>query len=563
MQFQDLFISYSHKDQAIAETLASTLRQLGWTVWKDQRLTTGNDFTKEIETQLEHAKLLVVLWSSSSVESDWVKKEAGIGVSRGIYFPVLVEHTILPEAYQPFHASTLYQWKGDINNPAFGYLCMQLDQRVPCSHADGKTIIEKAKRRQEFYLEAASPWDDLSHQSGSREDIPWPYWMIRYIVADNQEAMEDLVWSVGGSPPYGNVPYEEAEDVYNLIESFRGPGKAQEIRYANVEKHILHKPLALKALEAFRLYDNVASNAEEYTYADLRIGRDEAVGVVEEPLTSYYRLLKSGLKYREGFMDEAYQLAAESLEPLKRFAENDPAFDNRYCQALTNTAIFATLNGDLPLARTCAASLKERKASKMLDNFEDLLLNKPVYSKTVKELLDKAWEYFDKSLPHYAIEWFVEAEKLARATRQLHELPGIFGDMAVCYRRMGNEQASIRTNRKAIEASQQAKDTLGVYRWSQNLSGILMRAKMHEAAFPYLRISLYAAAMLNDAEAIKLSASALYEYKFHSYAPETDITDMYSAALDIVKTNHPKDATRDSVKVLSDFVKGKITFATQ
>jgi hypothetical protein len=50
--------------------------------------------------------------------------------------------------------------------------------------------------------------------------LPWPHWMLRYVSSDDPEAMSDLEWSVGGSPPYGGVSYDEASAVYDPA---RGP----------------------------------------------------------------------------------------------------------------------------------------------------------------------------------------------------------------------------------------------------------------------------------------------------------------------------------------------------
>ncbi len=66
----------------------------------------------------------------------------------------------------------------------------------------------------------------------------WPYWMLRYMMKDDEQAFEDLVWSVGGSPPYGGISYEEAKVVYHLIEDYRGKGMASPARYKAVRKFV-------------------------------------------------------------------------------------------------------------------------------------------------------------------------------------------------------------------------------------------------------------------------------------------------------------------------------------
>jgi tetratricopeptide (TPR) repeat protein len=562
MKSHDIFISYSHKDHPVAELIANTLKKLGWSVWKDQRLTIGNNFTHEIHSAAASAKVLLVLWSASSVQSGWVKKEARLAIDHKNYFPIMIDRVELPDEFAQYHTSTLFNWSGDIHASDFGEICFQLGEKTATISAEAKKITDKAKKHRDFFKEAASPWDDLPNGIENKEDVPWPYWMIRYIVADTEAAMWDLIWSVGGSPPYGGVSYDEAAAVYELVERFRGPGKAPEINYANVERHIINKPIAFKAIEAFRFYDKVASKSETYTYQDLMIGKEEAIGVVEEPLSSYFKLLKAGLKYNEGKLEDAYHLASQTIDPLLTYAENDPVYTKRLSQALINTATFSTLNGDLVFARRCAAELKKLRLSQVLGDFETLLLDKPVYPPDLNALLTKAWEYFDSERPHYAIEWFIQAEKFAISQKLHHELPGILGDMAVCYRRMNNIQLSIRTYRRAIEAGQKANSTLDIYRWSQNLAGLLMRMKEYETAFPYLRISLYSAAILNEPNEIKLSSSALFEYKFHSYAPESDINDMFKTALQLVNKDVTNPKNQESIEVLTDYINGKVRLAT-
>jgi hypothetical protein len=81
--------------------------------------------------------------------------------------------------------------------------------------------------------------------------VPWPEWLLRYLACDNEESFEDLIWSVGGSPPYGGVSYEEGAAVYELLEKYRGPGKAPEGAYQKLRGFIAKVPDRLDALETF------------------------------------------------------------------------------------------------------------------------------------------------------------------------------------------------------------------------------------------------------------------------------------------------------------------------
>ena len=559
----NLFISYSRKDVEKADLISSYLTKLGWSVWKDQRLSIGKEFSEEIENALKNSELIIVLWSLSSVKSKWVKKEASLAVTLNKYFPIRLENVAIPNEFHKFHAESLYRWNGELDEEQFSSICLQLFEKIPVENTITERLIEKAKMQRDFFFNAASTWNSLSDGIQEKNEIKWPFWMVRYIVADTKQALDDLIWSVGGSPPYGNVSYEEAEAVYNLIQDFMGSDKATERSYAKVEKFIINKPVELKAIEAFRIYDIVASNSANYAYNDLRIGNDDAVDVVDQPLSSYFNLLKAGLKYKEGDLKEALKLSVKAVDPLLNFAQNDPVYLNRLSQTLTNTAMFATLNGDLAEARRCANELKKIGKQSMLANFEHLLLNPPTFSDSVDEIEQTAWDLMqNQEKPHYAIEWYQEAEKIFRVKGYYERLSGLLGDMAVCYRKMSNMQMAIKTNRKAIEESQRSNETLSIYRWCQNLAGILMRSKDYEAAFPYLRLSLYASAQLADPNEIKLSASALFEYKAYNLCSNDDIKEMYRTALELIDQEDTNPATIESVKVLNDFINDKLHFAT-
>jgi tetratricopeptide (TPR) repeat protein len=559
----DIFISYAHKDNEKADLISSYLTKLGWRVWKDQRLSVGNNFNDEIAGVLSNSKLIMVLWSVSSVSSAWVIKEANLALSLNKYFPLRLENVIMPGDLANYHAESLLRWNGDIDEEQFEQICLQVNEKIPIDNPVTNKIIEKARARRDFFFNASGIWNSLSEGIKERSEVKWPFWLVRYIASDSKEAFNDLIWSVGGSPPYGGVAYDEASAVYELLEDYLGEGKASEGSYAKVEKFIINKPVEMKAMEAFRIYDKVVSNSENYTLKDLRIGNEDAVDVVDQPLTAYFNLLKAGVYYREGDPVNAYQFAIKAVDPLLTFQQNDAVYLDRLAAALTNSAVFANLNGDMAEARRCAFELKKIGRSQMLMNFQHLLSEGPDISKTAEEIEETAWHLMDNQKnPYKAIEWYKEAEKKYRIDGNYKELSGLLGDMAVCYRRMGNIQLAIKTNRKAIEEAQRAGETISIYRWCQNLAGILMRNKDYQAAFPYLRLSLYAAAKLADPNEIKLSASALFEFKAYNLCTQEEITEMYKTALELLDTKSKSAGIKKSRSILEDFIEGKLHLAT-
>ncbi len=78
-----VFLSYDRDDSDKARTIALALEKSGHSVWWDLHVRGGAQFSKVIEEALKAADAVVVLWSSNSVESAWVRDEAAAGRDSG------------------------------------------------------------------------------------------------------------------------------------------------------------------------------------------------------------------------------------------------------------------------------------------------------------------------------------------------------------------------------------------------------------------------------------------------------------------------------------------------
>jgi hypothetical protein len=106
----DVFISYSQKRAEPAETLAKQLKEKGIEVWWDTRLTSGQAFDDAIRKELDNADAAIVIWTPESVNSQYVKMEAGIAYAWEKLITVrtgdlLVEH--IPEPFRGLHADVV------------------------------------------------------------------------------------------------------------------------------------------------------------------------------------------------------------------------------------------------------------------------------------------------------------------------------------------------------------------------------------------------------------------------------------------------------------------------
>src|SRR5215831_15336109 len=71
----DVFISYSHSDEALYQQLAKHLKPLEYdgtiSPWSDHRITPGQEFDAEIMAALDRARLILLLISSDFIASDY------------------------------------------------------------------------------------------------------------------------------------------------------------------------------------------------------------------------------------------------------------------------------------------------------------------------------------------------------------------------------------------------------------------------------------------------------------------------------------------------------------
>ena len=58
-----IFLSYARDDAARAGRIANALENAGHDVWWDREIAAGSSFSNEIDTALNDAQLVVVLWS--------------------------------------------------------------------------------------------------------------------------------------------------------------------------------------------------------------------------------------------------------------------------------------------------------------------------------------------------------------------------------------------------------------------------------------------------------------------------------------------------------------------
>jgi len=148
----DIFISYAKEDNIQAEQLAEALKAKGFDVWYDINIPTGTTFDNVIEEALDDTKCVVVLWSEHSIESEWVKVEAGEGKSRDILVPVLIEDVEIPLAFRRRQTASMTEWLKGKDDAAFDRLVEDIQliiqgSKAPIAEEDEKENKHEKKKK--------------------------------------------------------------------------------------------------------------------------------------------------------------------------------------------------------------------------------------------------------------------------------------------------------------------------------------------------------------------------------------------------------------------------------
>ena len=117
----DLFFSYKSEDRPWVKPLVDALTADGLTVWWDVQIEAGAEWRQAIQTELDSAKCVVVVWTKRSVGPDgrFVRDEATRAQRRGVYLPILFDTVEPPLGFGETQALSLVGWKGDRADPRY------------------------------------------------------------------------------------------------------------------------------------------------------------------------------------------------------------------------------------------------------------------------------------------------------------------------------------------------------------------------------------------------------------------------------------------------------------
>jgi hypothetical protein len=139
----DIFISYDSDDRQKASLIGAKLAERHYSVWWDRHLIIGEDYYDRIEAELEASKAVVVVWSSRSVRSPWVKAEANRGARSNRLLPVIIDDCTIPLRFEILQSADLRDWRGGGEHPEWQKLLNQLSVLVPRVPAAASTGLAR------------------------------------------------------------------------------------------------------------------------------------------------------------------------------------------------------------------------------------------------------------------------------------------------------------------------------------------------------------------------------------------------------------------------------------
>ena len=126
LKLYDAFISHSRHDSEVAIRLANELEQADFSVWLDKReVLVGHNIVERVDLGIAESRFMIVLHSTSSIESEWVKREwtaayiTEIESKDVVILPVLLEPCEIPPVLRTKRYADLTVWNagiGDIVN---------------------------------------------------------------------------------------------------------------------------------------------------------------------------------------------------------------------------------------------------------------------------------------------------------------------------------------------------------------------------------------------------------------------------------------------------------------
>jgi YARHG domain/TIR domain len=156
----DVFISYSRDDRGAVRRIAEAVEALGYDVWWDDDLPPHMSYGDVITSKIGAAKAAIVVWSSHSVQSEWVRAEADVARNQKKLIQTALDNVMPPLPFNQIQFAEIGDWRGEPEHPGW--------RKVKASLAElcGRAAPERTKR-------PVAPPDRVEPPRGA-PPVKWP-----------------------------------------------------------------------------------------------------------------------------------------------------------------------------------------------------------------------------------------------------------------------------------------------------------------------------------------------------------------------------------------------------
>ena len=132
----DIFLSYSRADRVRVREVFEALGSQGWNVFMDEDIPNAARWEDLLLVQLEQVSCVLVLWSQSATDREWVVKEAEAGLKRGVLVHATLDGRKPPDALAALQTNDLSAWSTD-DDPEFLSLLRAVAEKIGPRQAVG------------------------------------------------------------------------------------------------------------------------------------------------------------------------------------------------------------------------------------------------------------------------------------------------------------------------------------------------------------------------------------------------------------------------------------------
>src|SRR5580698_5012838 len=149
-----VFLSYSRTDRVLAEQVVRALRSIGVDVWWDQDMP-GVDWQQELERQVTELSALVVIWTPASTNSEYVRDEARLALSRHKLVNAMSGVRAPPFPFDRINGLPIDDWNGRDSHGGWSRLVATLEEHLVTADLAKPGELTGALARREQTMQGA------------------------------------------------------------------------------------------------------------------------------------------------------------------------------------------------------------------------------------------------------------------------------------------------------------------------------------------------------------------------------------------------------------------------